>query len=258
MALLEVNFFSDVLGLCTSMNVILPQNSDETACLRNDDGTYPVLYLLHGMSDDHTAWIRKTSIDRYAEKYGVAIVMPTTHLGWYTDMDMGYKYFTFLTEELPEICRSFFPKISPKREHTFAAGLSMGGYGALRIGLKHPERYSRIGSFSSGIGIPQEYAKGGFRALSGETIFGDPDKVIGSDYDGFYMAEKRAQSGEPLPPVYISCGTKDRLYGINAEYRDHLIKLGYPVTWDEGPYGHEWRFWDEQVEKFIATLPDKK
>ena len=109
MAFMEVNFFSDVLGMCMSMYVIVPQKTRGNIGVTegNFDQTYPTLYLLHGMSDDHTIWMRRTSIERYAEARGIAVVMPTTYLGWYTDMKYGYNYRKFIGEELPKICRSF-------------------------------------------------------------------------------------------------------------------------------------------------------
>ena len=132
MALLHVDFFSDVLGMCTQMDVILPERTRGQIGMegKRGDGKYPTLYLLHGMSDDQTIWQRRTSIERYASEHGIAVVMPTTQLGWYTDMHIGFKWWTFLSQELPAICRSFFPYMSDRREDTFAAGLSMGGYGA--------------------------------------------------------------------------------------------------------------------------------
>ena len=134
MALLHVDFFSDALGMCTAMDVILPEKTRGQIGMegRGAEGKCPTLYLLHGMSDDHTIWQRRTSIERYVADKALAVVMPTTHLGWYTDMYIGYKYWTFISQELPAICRRFFPMMSDRREDTFAAGLSMGGYGAFK------------------------------------------------------------------------------------------------------------------------------
>ena len=123
MALIQCDFFSESLGFSTTMNVILPQPARER---------YRVLYLLHGMSDDHTIWCRRTSIERYVDPLGLAVVMPAVHRGYYTDMAAGYRYWTFISEELPALARSFFP-LSHKREDTFVAGLSMGGALALRL-----------------------------------------------------------------------------------------------------------------------------
>ncbi len=129
MALLHVNFFSEVLGMSMNMDVILPQRTSGQIGMKGNrkDGKYPVLYLLHGMSDDHTIWQRRTSIERYVSELGIAVVMPTVHLSFYTDMKYGINYWTFISIELPSICREFFPNMSDRREDTFAAGLSMGG-----------------------------------------------------------------------------------------------------------------------------------
>ena len=109
MALMHVDFFSNVLGMCTQMDVILPQQTTGQIGMEGTaSSTFPTLYLLHGMSDDHTIWQRRTSIERYVSDLGIAVVMPTTHLAWYTDTQYGYRYFDYISRELPEICRSFF------------------------------------------------------------------------------------------------------------------------------------------------------
>lgn len=137
MALLHVNFYSDLLELACSMDVILP----ETVSPR-PDGKWPALYLLHGLSDDHTIWQRRTSIERHVAGRNLAVVMPTVQRGFYTDMRHGAPYWTFISEELPALCERLFP-IAPERGARFAAGLSMGGYGAFKLGLRRPDRYAR-------------------------------------------------------------------------------------------------------------------
>ncbi len=134
MALLHVNCFSDVLGKCVNLDVILPQRTKEQIGLSGakNGGKYPTLYLLHGMSDDHTCWNRRTSIDRYVSSLGIAVVMPNADLSWYTDTAYGQKYWQYMAEELPALCREFFPNMSDKREETFVAGNSMGGYGGFQ------------------------------------------------------------------------------------------------------------------------------
>ena len=110
MALLHVDFFSDVLGMSVNMDVILPQKTNGQIGMEGiaADGKYKTMYLLHGMSDDQTIWQRRTSIERYVSKLGIAVVMPTTHLAFYTDTCYGMRYWTFISEELPGICREFF------------------------------------------------------------------------------------------------------------------------------------------------------
>ena len=136
MAHLIVDSYADTLGMETRMHVLLPERLQ---------GKARTLYLLHGMSDDEGTWMRRTAIDRYAEEKDLAVVMPDGGLGWYTDMHIGFPWFTYITQELPAICRSFFPNMSEKREDTFVAGLSMGGYGALKCALRAPETYCARG-----------------------------------------------------------------------------------------------------------------
>ena len=145
MALIRIGFFSTVLGMCTSCDVILPQQTDADAPARE----FPVMYLLHNLTKSHSTWQRMTCIERYALNHGVAVVMPDAQLSSYADMVHGGKFFTYIADELPGLMRSFFP-LSGRREDTFICGASMGGYGALKIGLTRPEQYGVIGSLSSG------------------------------------------------------------------------------------------------------------
>src|SRR6185295_10994153 len=125
MALLRCDFFSDVLGLSTSMTVILPQQTTGQIGMtgRTGGGAFPTLYLLHGLSDDDSIWLRRTSIERYVAELGIAVVMPQVHRSYYTDEAYGQPYWTFLSEELPRVASGFF-RLSPRREDTFVAGLS--------------------------------------------------------------------------------------------------------------------------------------
>lgn len=144
MAFLDVRCFSDALGLSVSFYVLLPQQTSARqigVAAGKARARYPTLYLLHGLSDDHTIWQRRTSIERYAAEKNLAVVMPAAGRSYYQDMANGAAYWTFLSEELPALCRQWFP-LSEAREETFAAGLSMGGYGALRLALAQPEKFA--------------------------------------------------------------------------------------------------------------------
>ena len=262
MALLHVDFFSDVLGMCVEMDVILPEQTHGQIGMegKRGDGKYPVLYLLHGMSDDHTIWQRRTSIERYAADYGIAVVMPSTQLGWYTDMYMGPKWWTYISQELPAICRSFFPYMSDKREDTFAAGLSMGGYGALKCGLLAPDTFGAVASLSGGVDAA-DCAKsvGGKNDQLWIDIFGPHDQIEGSDNDLFAIAERlKAKAPEKMPKVYMWCGTEDFLYHQNIKMKAHLEKLEYDLTYEESPGDHQWKYWDEKIQTVLKWLPIKK
>lgn len=255
MALLHVNFFSDVLGMSTSMDVILPEQTTGQIGMegKGADKPYPTLYLLHGMSDDHTIWQRRTSIERYVSDMGLAVVMPTTHLGWYTDMAQGARWFTFVSQEVPDKCRSFFRNMSTRREDTFAAGLSMGGYGALKLGLRCPERFGAVASLSGALDAVARAQRDSSPLW--RQVFGDPAQVPGSENDLFALAEQLKASSHPLPKLYLWCGTEDTLYPENVRMREHLNALGYDLTYEESPGDHQWRYWDEKIQSILRWLP---
>ncbi|SHO50347.1 alpha/beta hydrolase [Anaerocolumna xylanovorans] len=258
MALLHVDFFSDVLGMCMQMDVILPQQTNGQIGMEGKGvpGKIPTLYLLHGMSDDHTIWQRRTSIERYVSDLGIAVVMPTTHLAWYTDMAWGNRYFAFISKELPEICRSFFANLSDRREDTFVAGLSMGGYGALKLGLSASETFGMAASLSGGLdvasickNITEEEEKHYWQG-----IFGPLERVEGSTNDLFAEAKRLKESGKPLPKIYMWCGTEDFLYDHNVRMKEHLTKLSYDLTYEESPGDHQWKYWDEKIQSVLEWI----
>ncbi len=257
MALLHVDFSSSALGMCVQMDVILPQRPTGMIGISEQakEGKYPTLYLLHGMSDDHTIWQRRTSIERYAADKGIAVVMPCVHLSWYTDMYHGSKYWTYVSEELPAICRQFFPNMSDQREDTWAAGLSMGGYGAMKLGLRASDTFSKVVSFSGGLDVVDIVER---NMITGreywENVFGPAEQVKGSENDLFACAERLKASGKALPEIYMWCGTEDFLYDQNIRMRDHLNALGYSLTYHETPGDHQWKYWDEHIQPALDWL----
>jgi len=254
LALLHVDYYSHVLKMEMQMDVILPETTVGQIGMEGVGGgeKWKTLYLLHGMSDDHTIWQRRTSIERYAAEKGVAVVMPTTHLGWYTDMRYGYKYFTATAVELPRICRQLFPNLSDRREDTYAAGLSMGGYGAMKFGLRAPETFSKVASLSGGLDAVTIAGKLGERSFW-EDVFGPADRIEGSFNDLFAAAAELKDS--PLrPEVYMWCGTEDFLYDQNVKMRDHLRALGYDLTYEESPGDHQWKYWDAKIQTVLDWL----
>ena len=148
------DFYSESIELSTSMTVLLPQETTTQIGMGGavrPHGT-PVLYLLHGLSDDDTIWLRRTSIERYAAELGIAVVMPQVHRSFYSDVVGGGRYWELVAEELPQIVHSSFA-VSTRREDTFVAGLSMGGYGAMKLALRRPERFAAAGSLSGVLDI---------------------------------------------------------------------------------------------------------
>jgi len=256
MALLHCHFFSEVLGLQCAMDVILPQRLSAPG----DSGTtslrtpFPTLYLLHGLSDDHTIWQRRTSIERYVGELGLAVIMPAVHRSFYTDMVNGYPYWTFVSEELPRIARSFFP-LSDRREDTFVAGLSMGGYGAFKLALRCPDRYAAAASLSGALDVVKLFQERPERQEEWRNVFGDLERLAGSDNDLLHLAQVVARSDGPKPALYQWCGTEDGLYECNIRFRDKAKEVGLDLTYDEGPGGHEWGLWDAQIQRVLKWLP---
>lgn len=256
MAFLQVEYFSNVLGKAMSMNVLLPQTTAGQIGVdgKERDTSYPTLYLLHGMSDNHSAWMRYTSIERYAKEKGLAVVMPNADLSFYADMAHGGEYFKAIADELPAVCRDFFPRMSDKREETFIGGLSMGGYGATKIALSRPDVFSHVISLSGVMDVGR-FAIECSRKKAIEADFGDASTVGGSDNDLFVIAKKLVESGKPLPKMFIWCGSEDYLYYAHERAVEEFPAMGFDVTHSTSPGSHGWNWWDSQIKRALDWLP---
>jgi len=261
MAFCECHFFSDVLALSVSVSVLIPQQATRQIGMRGGEkrAAYRTLYLLHGLSDDHTIWMRRTSIERYAAAKNLAVVMPGVGRSFYQDMVAGPKYWTFLSEELPSVMRHFFP-LSAVREENFAAGLSMGGYGALRLALQLPHAFAAAASLSGALDIARRVRdavdpSSPLTAADVRGIFGTDPRIEGSESDLFHLAQQLALSDAPKPNLYLACGTDDSLIEDNRRLHRHLDGLHLDSTYVEGPGAHEWGYWDTQIQRVLQWLP---
>jgi S-formylglutathione hydrolase FrmB len=261
MILTEVKFFSDTLTLGSTMQVLLPQRP-LVDMKKKPAKKFRTLYLLHGHSDDHTAWQRWTSIERYVEGLNLAVVMPAVHLSFYNDMAYGGKYWQFISEEVPAVVRDMFP-LSSKREDNFVAGLSMGGYGAFKMALTHPDRFAAAASLSGALDIwavvnPRSDRNNEVWLAAMRTVFGDLSKVPGSKHDLIALARKVAK-GSVKPRLYQCCGTEDILHPDNIRFRDAIRKLPLDLTYEEGPGEHVWGYWDKMIQNVLAWMfPTKR
>jgi S-formylglutathione hydrolase FrmB len=253
MPLIHVNFKSQALNLQTSMNVILPLKKWQPGA-QASLAPLPTLYLLHGLSDDHTIWQRFTAVERHAEKYHLAVVMPEVHRSFYADMAVGFKYWTFISEEVPYVARTLFG-LSERREENFVAGLSMGGYGAFKLALSHPDRFAAAASLSGALDMATN-ALGPDPEWQEEVrrIFGDPAGVKNSPNDLFFLARKVARSKGPKPRLFQWCGRQDFLLKNNTRFAKHALKLGYDLNYCESDGDHTWRYWDEQIQNVLEWL----
>ena len=254
MALVRCDFFSDVLGLSTSMTVILPQRTSGQIGMAGaaTDAPPPTLYLLHGLSDDDTIWLRRTSIERYAAPLGLAVVMPQVHRSFYLDEANGNRYWTFLSEELPALVASFF-RFSARREDTFVAGLSMGGYGAVKWALRQPARFAAAASLSGALDAA-DWGPGGARPVEPRLmtqLFGE--LPLDPADDPMWLVDQ----ADPVstPKLYLACGTEDFLYQPTVRFAGACRARGLAVTVDIGPGEHAWGYWDSKIQDVLAWLP---
>lgn len=250
MAFITCNFHSNALGKACQMNVIIPQTPMNPA-----NRPYPVLYLLHGLSDDSTIWARRTSIERYAAEYDLAIVMPDGERGFYTDAQDGFKFWTMISEELPQIVSSMF-HVSTDRDKTFAAGLSMGGYGALKLALRCPDRFAGAVGISSVADI-KCWLNHRMATPEMQRIFTKDGKFADESNDLLTLASQAIALQAP-PKIMTICGTEDFLYQDNQTFRKHMESIQYPgYQYREGPGSHSWEFWDTWIQVALKFLLGK-
>ena len=254
MALLRCDVFSDVLGMSTSITVILPQGTTRQIGMDGAGGAGepPVLYLLHGLSDDDTTWCRRTSLERYVAPLGLAVVMPQVQQSFYADEVGGLAYWTFVTEELPALVSEFF-RVSTRREDTFVAGLSMGGYGAMKWALREPGRFAAAASLSGVLSLNDQHGGNdpSFRRVM-RHAFGDTP-IDGSGNDVMHLLE--TANRDDLPDLYVACGTEDFLFWENEAFIVAAAHRDIPLTTSIGPGDHEWEYWDARIQDVLAWLP---
>ncbi len=241
MAKMTVNVISYVLKRTVDLTVVIPTPTipesmgmmGKEPARHTPKAKYPVLYLLHGMGNNHATWTGYTNVEFFAEERNIAVVMMSGENKAYIDNDRD-AFFRFISEELPDLVTGLFP-ISHRKEDTFIAGLSMGGYGTLIHALRQPERFAALGAFSA--------ACDGM----GETT---------AENDPYTAAKESAAAGKTFPKMYIACGDKDFLFEPNLKFQRKMKDLGADVTWVpvEG-FGHEWRFWNQQIEAFLDWIP---
>lgn len=236
MAFCTMSFYSQALLKACSMNVILPD-------MHSGAGPFPVMYLLHGLSDDHTIWTRRTSVERYVEGLPLIVVMPDGGRGFYCDAVDGPAYEAHLVQDVIGFVERFL-NAKPIREGRAIGGLSMGGYGAIKLALKFPDLFCSAVSHSGGLAYTRR------PELSPEFC-----RVFGSLYLGgkdctFGLAETVDRSR--LPAIRFDCGLEDGLLGENRAFHEHLQSLGIPHEYEEYPGAHNWAYWDTHVQEAIA------
>ena len=262
MAKLQVTYMSLALLRTVTLQVILPVDKFSMAGgMPEEHAPYKTLYLLHGVFGSDQDWITGTRVSRWAAEHDLAVVMPAGENSFYVDRPVpGSQYASWIGEELVEVTRRMFP-LSRRREDTFIAGLSMGGYGAVYNGLSHPETFSCVASFSGALHLFDPDAPKTASQLSGLTNdkFGGMDTAAASGRNPAILlkqlAARHAKGEAELPRIYLSCGVDDGLIKANRRFRSLFTEAGYDLTWYEGPGAHEWDFWDDQIHRLMDWLP---
>jgi len=235
MAIFKCDFRSKVLGGNACFNVIIPEQ-----CLSD----IPTVLLLHGLAGNHNDWLRFSAIERYAIERDLAVVMPAADMSFYADMLHGRKYYSYIIDELASYTRRIFP-LSTKREKNFVAGLSMGGYGALKIALKNSENFAACASFSGAvdIGARMEFDErlSVFSAIWGKNY---KDELQNGNIDLFQLVQNLEDSQKPKPWIFQACGTDDSLYQDNLKFKAFIENKGYTYEYREAPGAHTWDMWD--------------
>ncbi|CAN5524464.1 alpha/beta hydrolase family protein [soil metagenome] len=235
MAFCEMHFFSETLSKQVAMNVILPDKGR---------GPFAVYYLLHGLSDDYTVWHRRTRIEWFVRDLPLIVVMPDGYRGFYTDNTNGPAYANFFGRELPNFVERTFPA-KKTRAGRAIGGLSMGGYGALRIALAFPDRFISANSHSGALLAGSRDRPHSDEQAEFRRIFGDNPQ--GTDHDLLALAERAARDGD-FPKLLIDCGKQDYLIDDNRKFRAALKNQRIPHEYREFPGGHDWDYWEHHVQ----------
>jgi putative tributyrin esterase len=279
MAIMRFNFLSEALSLCVDVTITYPAglftysadpSKKEMGARQKKKIPYKngmklqTVYILHGGSDDDTLPLRYTNLERYAERNCVMTVSAQVKDSFYIDTAYGFKYFTFMTEELPVVVRSLFAS-SPERGNNFVIGFAMGGNGALALAMKRPDLYSAVVDLSGGIGcsLDTDYFFEQMEQLKLprlQSAFGDLEKFRESEFDLGYYARKNIAQKIDMPKLFLAVGENDFIRDVVRKDRDVLRSLGYDFKYEEAPgYGHDWDFWDTYFEKALDDwLPLKR
>lgn len=267
MALLQINFMSKALMRTVPIQVILPVDKLVFPGMpERENKPYKTLYLLHGVLGSYTDWLSGTRIQRWAEEKDLVVVMPSGDNAFYVDQPASNNFYgEFIGKELVEITRKMF-HLSDKREDTYIAGLSMGGFGAIRNGLKYHETFGCIAGLSSALilegTLNMTYDAPFFihnRAYA-ESCFGNLEEALKSDKNPKVLVKNIKEKmltdkTVHFPNIYMACGTEDSLLETNRDFRDLLEENGAPLTYVEGPGVHDWEFWDTYIKKVLEWLP---
>ncbi len=253
MALLKIDFGSQTLQMNENVYVILPDSFNELDPYENNQKKFPTLYLLHGYFGNNTDWTRWTSIERYASDNHIAIVMPSAHNSYYINAVHGEPYYDYIAKELPEFLERILP-LSCNPKYKYIAGLSMGGYGALKIGLMNPEKYGLVASLSGVVDIQFMYNRSmedPSRKNHFISLFGERPDFSNSNNNLFHLVDLL---GKDKPYLYLNCGFDDFLFESNNVFDTYLSNKNIEHVYETYPGEHTWDYWDKHIQDVFRHI----
>lgn len=251
MALIHLDHVPETVKVNSPVYLIVP---DRDSLHENPIRERKVLYLLHGLSDDGSAWQRFTTIENVARKFGIVVVMPSAGRSFYINQPNGLAYFSYITEELPDYLEKLLG-LSRNRDQNMIAGNSMGGYGAMKAALLHPEQYFAAASFSGVLSLQiLSIHANDPRNEEFRQLFGDLSSLNNSNHDPLTWLQAAAKTDTAIPDLYISCGRQDDLYPLQGIFQQACLNLGVSLTAHEENAGHTWSFWDREISRFLSHV----
>lgn len=262
MALLTMNTESKYLRSNQAFSVILPDmpREDDPQTFYPQNRELPVVWLLHGTFGDHTDWVRKTNVERYAARKGVAVVMPSglnsNYSNWSNFM-LGYDMYDYLLHELMPLVYNWLP-VSSRREDNFIAGLSMGGRGTIKIAASNPDRFAAAAVLSASPRNFSDLTPDFFRS---DDVFakrlegmvenaGGLEAFLASEENAWRVLDEQADSGR-LPRLLFASGSDDEyVMETLLPFREHAEAIGLDAQFlIRDGYTHEWDFWDLAIRE---------
>lgn len=259
MALITMNYFSNILGHDTDVQVALPDEKDLTTFdQRASLKRYPVVYLLHGVGDNASGWARLSNVERYASEDQLVVVMPTAEHSFYRNAVYGKRWYDYFQEELPYRIAQWFP-VDP--QHKFVAGISMGGYGAWLLGLTRPDDYLGIAGISSVVSLPhlKRDAPATMRPIFDQvyqTVFGTTDPSDEQFGLAALITPQLCARADHLPLLLQYEGQQDFMYADNQAFKRLMLDHQLPLHYEEWPGAHEWDFWDSAIRKALKRFSE--
>lgn len=247
MALIQMNYLSKTLGMHQSLNIILPED-DSYFDPSNETKKLKTMLLFHGLSSDTHSYIRYTSIERYANEYQLAIIMPNADHSFYTNMAFGHSYYDYILEVYNYV-HQILP-LSRKREDNFIAGHSMGGYGTIKFALTQSDKFAKAAPLSA-VFEAQRFIDLDWTDFSPQSITGNNTQIKGTELDTYYLLDQAIDANVDIPELFIMCGKEDFLYHDNLQFIETLNKKGVSYKFEDGPGDHDYAYWDRAIKRAI-------